>query len=220
MSDPAHSYDYDAFHHAFSGRFLAALGGRMPHLHGQEAALLVAGDELLAARAHLIVDEASRANLRLAALVLGCYRALLPVVERALLLDALRAAFCEPYEEEVVWETRRMLDQAPDPLLAITEASKARESSYFGPSFTFERLQDDPHAYLVNVRSCLWHRFFVSFGVPELTPIFCAFDFNWMRAVDPARDGFRVERPTTLGYGHDACRFWHIRTRREGQEEG
>ena len=34
-------------------------------------------------------------------------------------------------------------------------------------------------------------------------------------AIEPERDRFRMERPTTLGWGHDRCRFWMIRTQRD-----
>ena len=43
-------------------------------------------------------------------------------------------------------------------------------------------------------------------------PVFCDMDTNWMDAVEPGRHGFRFERPTTMGYGGDRCRFWFIRT--------
>ena len=44
-----------------------------------------------------------------------------------------------------------------------------------------------------------------------LTPVFCDWDANWASAIDPARHGFRFERPTTLGLGGDGCYFRHTR---------
>lgn len=35
----------------------------------------------------------------------------------------------------------------------------------------------------------------------------CAWDANWMKALEPAVTGLRSERTTLLALGDDACRF-------------
>lgn len=193
-------------------QFLAAISKRFPRLEEQPSGLLAAGDALLNEQAHLIVDEAARSNLRLATLVLVVYRALQSTLAQQELIQAIQQAFCEPYRQEMLAGVQASLEQTADPLSLIAQVSRDKEQYVYGPSFTFQRLQDDQFAYLVNVKRCLWHTFFVQQGTPELTPVFCAFDLNWIEAVNPAQHGFRIERPTALGWGHDQCRFWHIRT--------
>jgi hypothetical protein len=41
----------------------------------------------------------------------------------------------------------------------------------------------------------------------------CAFDKAWIEAIDPARQGFRFDRATTIGYGGSYCPFRFTRTR-------
>jgi hypothetical protein len=40
----------------------------------------------------------------------------------------------------------------------------------------------------------------------------CAWDANWMRAVDPAVSGLRAERTSLMSLGDDACRFRVVAT--------
>jgi len=89
--------------------------------------------------------------------------------------------------------------------------SKSRERHFFGQSFTFERPCDDDRAYFLDVARCLWQSFFVAEGAPELTPLFCEFDANWIDAIDPDRHGVRFSRPTTLGHGGPLCPFHFYR---------
>ena len=49
-------------------------------------------------------------------------------------------------------------------------------------------------------------------GSPRLTTVLCAWDANWMRAVDPAVSGLRAERTSLMSLGDDACRFRVVRT--------
>jgi hypothetical protein len=207
------TFDYDAFYTTVADQFLSALAERLPDARSKAATIRDDADALLDANAHLVVDQASRANVRQAALVLASYRAL-STVPADQLREALANAYSAPFRQFVLASTRHLLDSAEDPFAAIVGFSKQREGSFFGPSFTFDHRQDDRFAYLVDVRRCVWHAFFVANGAPELTPVFCRFDADWIDAIDPAVHGFRFERPTTLGYGGDCCRFWFIRTER------
>jgi hypothetical protein len=144
-------------------------------------------------------------------LVLETYRALEGNIPQNELIAHLQWAFIEPDRVVILEGTRAALDATPDPFKTLTAISKDREASYFGPSFTFEHLQEDNYAHLTNIRRCLWHSFFQEQNAPQLTPIFCAFDHNWIEAITPERHGINFQRPTTLGWGGDACRFWFIR---------
>jgi hypothetical protein len=130
----------------------------------------------------------------------------------------LREAFIKPTRDFVREATTQMLDAAPDPLHALAEVSKFREEHFYGAGFTFEHERDDNQAYLVNVRRCFYHNFFVANGAPELTPIFCDFDANWIDAIDPARHGVRFERTTTMGYGGTMCPFHFYRIERKSRQ--
>jgi hypothetical protein len=159
-----------------------------------------------------IVDEPARYNLKITAAVLAAYRVLQDRLPHEELLALLREALIGPFREMLSAGTAQMLDHAPDPFLAMVELSRAKQVNAFGAGFTFELARDDQQAFLVNVTRCFYHNFFLANGAPELTPIFCDFDAPWMTAIDPARHGFRFERPTTIGYGGTMCPFHFRRT--------
>jgi L-2-amino-thiazoline-4-carboxylic acid hydrolase len=162
-----------------------------------------------------IIDEPARYNLKMTAAVLAAYRALQDILPRAELLVLLREAFIGPFRTVMREGTAQMLDHAPDPFNAMVEISKSKETDAFGAGFTFEHERDDGQAYLLNVRRCFYHNFFVANGAPELTPIFCDFDVPWVEAINPARHGLRFERSTSIGYGGTMCPFHFYRTERE-----
>lgn len=160
-------------------------------------------------------DVPSTHNLRYACVVLAGYEALAPQISDDQAVASLRAAFARS-GTFVREKTRAALDESRDPFRDLVNVSKEREASQFGPSFELRRVQDDDRAYLLEVRRCFWHDFFVAVGRPALTTVLCEFDANWIEAIDPPRHGFVFERPTTLGYGGTHCPF-HFRrlTRRE-----
>jgi hypothetical protein len=157
-----------------------------------------------------VVDAPARTNLRIGCAVLAAYRALRGDRPGEELLQILEESFVGSMGETIRENVARALDQAPDPFQLIVGVSKEREQHEFGRGFTFERERDDDGAYLLNVRRCFWHDMFVANGAPELTRVLCAFDTNWISAIDPRRHGFRFDRPTTLGLGGARCPF-HFR---------
>jgi L-2-amino-thiazoline-4-carboxylic acid hydrolase len=161
---------------------------------------------------HMIVDEQSKHHLELTAFVLASYQVSKDSVSRDRLFDAVRAGFIEPYREVTHLGTRQALDHTPDPFALIVDISKSREAEYFGKGFTFERPQDDERAYLVDISRCFYHSFLVANGAAELAPVFCEFDANWIEAIQPDQDGFRFERPSTLAWGGNRCRFYFLRS--------
>ncbi|GII78046.1 hypothetical protein Sru01_30280 [Sphaerisporangium rufum] len=208
---PDNERDITALIEAFFGQLAATArehalpSGLVPDARLRHAALLEAA-------AHLIVDEPSRHNLRLTLAVLAGYRALLAPLGRPAAIAAVRAALIEPLGPAVRAGTRAMLDTAPDPFAAMVAVSKSREEHAFGAAFTFARPADDDRHYLLEVHRCFYHDVLAAHGAPELTPAMCAFDENWIEAIDPGRHGLRFERRTTIGLGGTRCPFHFSRT--------
>ncbi|WP_214415055.1 L-2-amino-thiazoline-4-carboxylic acid hydrolase [Sphaerisporangium fuscum] len=168
--------------------------------------------ELETANAHMVVDEPSRHNLRITLALVAGYETLLPHLGREAAIDAVRDALVEPYGEAIRASNRAMLDAAPDPFATMVAVSKSREKYAFGSTFTFRRTADDDRRYLLDIHRCFYHDVLVANSAPELTPAMCAFDGNWIEAIDPDRHGFRFERATTIGLGGTHCPFHFTRT--------
>jgi len=167
-------------------------------------------DEIAGQHAARTPDQVSAHNLRYACAILAAHEAL---VERGLAdsaLGILRDTFSAA-GDFVRHKTRAGLDASADPFRELVNVSKAREAQQFGTGFELARVRDDDHQYLLDVRRCLWHDFFVDVGRPELTVVLCDFDSTWFTAIDPARHGFRFQRETTLGYGGGHCPFHFLR---------
>jgi hypothetical protein len=118
------------------------------------------------------------------------------------------------YGAQIAAYTVNMLDGAEDPFRRLVDESKAREETYFGPSFVFERTRDDNNAYNLHIKSCAFHRLFQLWDMPFLTALFCRLDEAWIKTIDTGRHGFEFNRPTTIGFGQDCCRFLFSRTSR------
>lgn len=176
------------------------------------AAMRARHEELETANAHMLVDEPARYNLRMTLALVAAYELLSPRLGRRAAADTVRAAFIEPLGEALRESTRAMLDAAPDPFTAMVALSKSREEHAFGKGFTFRRSADDDRRYLLDVHRCFYHEVLVANSAPELTPAMCAFDGNWIEAIDPDKDGFRFERATTIGLGGTHCPFHFTRT--------
>lgn len=172
--------------------------------------------DLEAANQSLIVDEPARHNLRMTLALVSAYEFLLPRLGRETATVVVRASFIEPLGDAMKEGTRAMLDNAPDAFQAMVELSKSREEHAFGKGFVFDRPVDDDQRYHVDVRRCFYHDVLVANSAPELTPVMCAFDANWIDAIAPDRHGFRFERRTTIGTGGTHCPFHFSRNRAAG----
>lgn len=161
-----------------------------------------------------LVDAAARYTLHQGVAVLMAYRRLHSSMPTPELLELLRHALVDPLRAAVGGATSQALDAVDDPFTKIVGISKLREQSTFGASFTFERRRDDNQGYYLDIVRCLWHSFFVAEECPELTAIFCAFDNNWIEAIDPGKHGVKFERATTLGTGGMLCPFHFFRVSR------
>lgn len=177
------------------------------------AAMRARHEELAAANRHLIVDQAAVYNLRMTLALVAAYELLVPELGRDDAVELVRSAFVEPLSEAVRQGTQAMLDSSPDPYRAMVELAKSREQHAFGAGFTFRHPVDDDDRFFADVHRCFYHDVLVANGTPELTPVMCAFDANWIEAIDPRRHGFRFERTDTIGLGGSHCPFHFIRTR-------
>jgi hypothetical protein len=179
---------------------------------GLLAAMRARHEELENSNADLIVDESARYNLRMTLALVAAYLFLLPELGRDDAVTAVQAAFTEPLGDTVREATRAMLDAAPDPFAAMVALTKAREELAFGQGFTFRRPADDGRRYFLDVHRCFYHDVLAANSAPELTPAMCAFDGNWIEAIDPDKHGFRFDRVTTIGWGGTHCPFHFRRT--------
>jgi uncharacterized protein YdhG (YjbR/CyaY superfamily) len=110
------------------------------------------------------------------------------------------------------------LDEASDPFAAIVALTRDRERQAFGAGFVFTHPDDDEDHFTSQVERCFFRDVLGANGAGKLTPIFCAFDANWIDAIDPDRDGFGFERPTTIGGGGPNCPFRFRRSRLSSPE--
>lgn len=193
--------------------FFAALADALPEQEGLTARLRTRHERLLLPQQHRIVDEPSRYNLASTLAVLAAYQELTVVMPDERLLPLLRAAFVEPLRAQVHDGTRAALDAAADPFATMVEFSRQREEHFFGAGFTFTHPADDRDRYVAQVERCYYHQVLAASGAAHLTPVFCAFDANWIDAIDPEWHGFAFERPTTIGTGGPNCPFRFHRTR-------
>jgi hypothetical protein len=167
----------------------------------------------------LATDEQSTFHLRTVTLALAAYRVLQVSIPKDDAFEKVRRAFIEPGRADMLREMAEVMNTGTDPFRNVVTYSKSQEELFFGSKFTFERVQDDEHAYKLHVNECFFHRFFTENGAPELTKLGCDINANWIDAIDPAKHGVLLERPTMLGYGGDKCRFYFYRLPM-AQEEG
>ncbi|GAA4607441.1 hypothetical protein BJY16_006336 [Actinoplanes octamycinicus] len=165
-------------------------------------------------------DAPARYNRRYTAAVLAAYEVLSAagadgtpgIPAGAELTGLLTAAFVEPLGEQVASGTRAMLDAAADPFAAMVAVARQRETDDFGAEFEFSHPVDDEHQFVAKVHRCGYHEYFRAHGTPQLTPVLCAFDANWISAIAPERHGFTFARPATIGHGAASCPFDFRRT--------
>jgi hypothetical protein len=215
MSDqPTEGYQPDpaAETRAVIDAFFAALAEALPEQQDLIARLGVRHERLIAAQRHRVIDEASEYNLALTLAVLAGYRELAPQIGDEELLPLLRNAFVGPLRETVHAVTVAALDAASDPFAAMVDISRQRERHAFGAGFTFTHPDDDDDRYVAQVERCYYHEILRANDAARLTPVFCAFDANWIDAIDPKRHGFTFDRPATIGTGGSNCPFRFRRT--------
>ncbi|MEJ2852305.1 MULTISPECIES: L-2-amino-thiazoline-4-carboxylic acid hydrolase [unclassified Saccharothrix] len=162
--------------------------------------------------AHLITNEMDAANVRFTALAAATFEVLQPVCGDVKATAIVDECLNTPLRADIIEGTTAMLDHAPDPFTTLVEASRLRERTSFGPSFTFQRPVDDHDTYVLDVKRCLFHEALVAAGREHLQPVLCRFDLNWADAIAPERHHLRFIRPVTFATG-TTCRM--VFTRQE-----
>ncbi|NMO51384.1 L-2-amino-thiazoline-4-carboxylic acid hydrolase [Actinoplanes sp. TBRC 11911] len=158
------------------------------------------------------VDPQSAGMLALTSTVLAAYETLLPVFDddprRTILFlrHMVGAVARRPFE--VVFEA---LGRRKEPLDVIERACR-KEGPLYGTYYDIAFDRQSPDAFEMRVERCFFRDHFARHGSPALTTVMCAWDANWMRAVDPAVSGLRAERTTLMSQGDDACRFRVVAT--------
>jgi hypothetical protein len=176
------------------------------------AAIRTRRTELAEAGRDMVVDGPSAGMLELSATVLAAYEVLLPIFAD----DRRRTV---RYLQHVVGGLLRRpleigveaLAHQDDALAAVDRACRTFVGIY-GDYFdiAFERPTED--ALEMRVGRCFFRDFFARNQATPVTTVLCAWDRNWMVALDPAISGLRSERTTLMSLGDDACRFRVLRT--------
>lgn len=154
------------------------------------------------------VDQAARFHVRMAALVLGAYRALRGRMADAERVELLNDALLEAYRAPVAGPYRLFLRLSKDPLGRLTRMAERGgiNRMLFGRGFTITH-RTAPGTLEVVFERCLYHRFFLHHGTPELTSVICHSDHAWIDVIEPRLHQLAFERPGTLGWGAPECVF-------------
>jgi L-2-amino-thiazoline-4-carboxylic acid hydrolase len=107
---------------------------------------------------------------------------------------------------------RRPVRGKRDDALGAIEAACRKEAPFYGSYFDIAFDRQDADTFEMRAERCFFRDYFARHDNMLLTTVVCAWDANWMRAVDPAVSGLRAERTSLLSLGDDACRFRVVRT--------
>jgi hypothetical protein len=169
-------------------------------------------EELADADRDLVVDEPSKGALAICAVVLAAFEQLIPLFdgdERRTILflqHVMGTVLKRPYQ--LMFQT---LSKRDEPLDKIDKACRKMEPLYGqGWDMRFER--PEPQVFEMKVRRCFFRDFFARHDATLVTTVMCAFDVNWMQAIDPAVSGLRAERTSLLSLGDEECRFAVLET--------
>jgi hypothetical protein len=151
--------------------------------------------------------ERARPHLRLAACVLASYNALAsgpldPQRAQELVEDVCASIGRTPQ----TLQTQALLTLSGDPFSAITRSGKQRAPQQNGGDWEF-RLEEAGRCFTMTATKCFYHEFFSAARAPQLTHVFCRWDENWVRPIDPVKHGIQFERPTTMAHGGHECPF-------------
>lgn len=163
-------------------------------------------EHTIAEHSHMVIDEKTIPHLRMTASVLACYRALASgPLKRDRALEMVEDAFVSIGRTTLNFYTRAILTFSRDPFTAITKAGRKALDRY-GGAWEF-RFEETPFSFTMTCTRCFYYDFFSAVKAQHLTRVFCSWDRNWIQPLDAARHGVLFERPTTMGYGGNACPF-------------
>ena len=122
------------------------------------------------------------------------------------LQHAMGTVLKRPYQ--LMFQT---LSRREEPLDKIDKACRKMEPLYgAGWDMTFER--PEPEVFEMTVWRCLFRDLFARHDATLVTTVMCAFDVNWIQAIDPAVSGLRAERTSLLSLGDQQCWFAVLET--------
>ena len=175
-------------------------------------AIKAKAEEIADADKDMIVDETSKGALAIGATVLAAFETLLPLFEgdrrRTILYlqHALGPSLRRPYELSF-----QFLSERSEPLDKIQKVCDKLPDLY-GDGWDMETVRPERGVYEMKVHRCFWRDFFARHDAQPVTTVMCAWDTNWMKAIDPAVSGLRAERTSLLSLGDDECRFAVLET--------
>lgn len=163
--------------------------------------------ELIEQDSDLAVDGPAEGMLAMSATVLASYETLPPELDD----DGVRTIV---FLQRVMGGVLRRSTEIAVGILAgrdeprgAVEGALEKSSALFGSYFDFDFERPEPETFEMRVERCFFRDFFARHDALLVTTVLCAWDANWMAALDPAVSGLRAERPTLLSLGNDACRF-------------
>lgn len=197
--------------------FLDGIGKHLHHVSPQREdevvdAIKARVAQLADANEDMIIDEPSKGALAISATVLAAYEELLPLFngdERRTILylqHVMGTVLHRTYEV-----TFRTLSERHHPLDKIEHACRKEEGIY-GDGWDFDFRRPERGLFEMNVTRCFFRDFFARHDATLVTTVMCAFDVNFMQALDPAVSGLRAERTSLMSLGDDHCRFAVLET--------
>lgn len=128
-------------------------------------------------------------------------------------VDMARAAFLKN-GSTLTWALFAWwLKTTPDP---VADMKKRRHLAETAQKLWGERMAvSEVHAessVALHVHDCPFASYFWDVAEPDLTPILCAYDAQWMRQVNRSRRPVRVTRAGTLADGAEHCDFTFTQT--------
>ena len=164
-------------------------------------------ERIIVEYSHLVVDEKTQPHLRLTACVLASYQALTSgLLDPKEALKLVEDVFVSIGRTTLKIYTRALLMFSKDPFMAITNTGKKRALEQYGEAWEF-RFEETDNSFTMTSTKCFYHDFFTAADSQHLTRIFCSWDENWIKPIDPGKHGILFERPTTMGYGGKECPF-------------
>ncbi len=164
-------------------------------------------EQIIAAYSIMVVDKRTQPHLRLAALVLASYHALTTApLEPQETFELIDDIFTGIRRTTLRLYTLALLTFSRDAYTAITRAGKRRALEQYGREWDF-RIEETERCFPMTATKCFYADFFRAVAMPQLTQVFCHWDQNWIKPIDPTKHKIRFMRPTTIGYGGKECPF-------------
>lgn len=162
--------------------------------------------KIMAKNVEFISDEASQTHMIACAYIMATYQQLqLKGDDQQQAIDKLTWAFKQPGRLMMSGFMRLWLWLSRDIRHQLILENERKVKSY-GRQFEFSSERGALN-YTSIVHICGYHDFFKRNLCPELTAIFCEWDFVWIDEIKKQNCGVRCERPCTVGAGADCCRF-------------